>query len=136
MTVILACLGQAVEQDKRVHAIRNWRNQLIVFDDVDVMLTIEIDVGSEKFPLVHTMRGINRRTALDMHRRYGDPGQPGWQRGRAWAASPGRRGYGPDRAEVTCGSSTQARLVHLGGRWRQRRPGLPAIGRTGLAPGG
>lgn len=64
---ILACLGQAVEQDKRAHAIRNWRNQLIVFDDVDVMLTIEIDVGSEKFPLVHTMRGINRRTTLDMH---------------------------------------------------------------------
>jgi pyruvate/2-oxoglutarate dehydrogenase complex dihydrolipoamide acyltransferase (E2) component len=65
---MLACLGQAVEQDKRVHAMRNWRNQLIVFDDVDVMLTIEIDVGTEKFPLVHTMRGINRRTALDMHR--------------------------------------------------------------------
>ncbi len=65
---MLACLGQAVEQDKRVHAIRNWRNQLIVFDDVDVMLTIEIDVGSEKFPLIHTMRGINRRTALEMHR--------------------------------------------------------------------
>jgi pyruvate/2-oxoglutarate dehydrogenase complex dihydrolipoamide acyltransferase (E2) component len=65
---MLACLGQAVDQDKRVHAIRNWRNQLIVFDDVDVMLTIEIDVGSEKFPLVHTLRGINRRTALDMHR--------------------------------------------------------------------
>ena len=64
---MLACLGQAVEQDKRVHAMRNWRNQLIVFDDVDVMLTIEIDVGSEKFPLVHTMRGVNRRTALDMH---------------------------------------------------------------------
>ncbi|HSN78278.1 MAG TPA: 2-oxo acid dehydrogenase subunit E2 [Anaerolineae bacterium] len=64
---VLACLGQAVEQDKRVHAIRNWRDQLIVFDDVDVMLTIEIDVGSEKFPLVHTLRGINRRTALDMH---------------------------------------------------------------------
>ena len=65
---MLACLGQAVEQDERVHAIRNWRNQLIVFDDVDVMLTIEIDVGSEKFPLVHTMRGINRRSALDIHR--------------------------------------------------------------------
>lgn len=65
---ILACLGQAVEQDKRVHAMRNWRNQLVVFDDVDVMLTIEIDVGQEKFPLIHTMRSVNRRTAQDMHR--------------------------------------------------------------------
>jgi pyruvate/2-oxoglutarate dehydrogenase complex dihydrolipoamide acyltransferase (E2) component len=64
---MLACVGQAVEQDKRVHAIRNWRNRLIVFDDVDVMLTIEIDVGAEKFPLVHTMRGINRRSVRSMH---------------------------------------------------------------------
>lgn len=65
---VLACLGQAVEQDKRVHACRNWRNQLIVFDDVDVMLTIEIDVGPDKFPLIHTLRAVNRRTADDMHR--------------------------------------------------------------------
>jgi pyruvate/2-oxoglutarate dehydrogenase complex dihydrolipoamide acyltransferase (E2) component len=64
---MLACLGQAVEQDKRVHAMRNWRNQLIVFDDVDVMITIEIDAGSEKFPLVHAMRAVNRRSVRSMH---------------------------------------------------------------------
>jgi len=64
---VLACLGQAVEQDKRVHACRNWRNQLIVFDDVDVMLSIEIDVGGEKFPLVHPVRAVNRRTVRSIH---------------------------------------------------------------------
>jgi pyruvate/2-oxoglutarate dehydrogenase complex dihydrolipoamide acyltransferase (E2) component len=63
----LACLGEAVEQDKRVHACRNWRNQLIIFDDVDVLLSIEIDVGQEKFPLVHTMRAVNRRTVRSIH---------------------------------------------------------------------
>lgn len=66
---VLVCLGQAVEQDKRVHACRNWRNQLIVFDEVDVMLSIEIDVadGQEKFPLVHPVRAVNRRTVRSIH---------------------------------------------------------------------
>jgi pyruvate/2-oxoglutarate dehydrogenase complex dihydrolipoamide acyltransferase (E2) component len=64
---VLACLGQAVEQDKRVHAILNWRRQLIVFDDVDVMITVEIDAGGEKFPLIHTMRAVNRRSVRSMH---------------------------------------------------------------------
>ena len=64
---ILACLGEAVNQDKGVHACLNWRNQLIIFDDVDVMLSIEIDVGEEKFPLVHSVRAVNRRMVRDMH---------------------------------------------------------------------
>lgn len=68
---ILACLGQAVEADKRVHAYRTWRNQVIVFDDVDVMLSVEIDLGDgqghEKFPLSHTVRGVNRRTIRSIH---------------------------------------------------------------------
>ena len=84
ITVILACLGQAVEQDERVHAIRNWHNQLIVFDDVDVMLTIEMDVGSEKFPLVRT--SARHQPAYSAGHAPGDtldPGQPGRQRGRA-----------------------------------------------------
>jgi pyruvate/2-oxoglutarate dehydrogenase complex dihydrolipoamide acyltransferase (E2) component len=64
---VLACLGQAVAQDRRVHALLNWRNQLILFDDVDVMITIEIERDGEKFPLVHTLRAVNRRSPRQMH---------------------------------------------------------------------
>jgi hypothetical protein len=34
---IVACFAQAVDQDRRVQAYRNWRNQLIVFEEVDVV---------------------------------------------------------------------------------------------------
>src|SRR5574342_1099955 len=33
---IIACLGKAIDQNKRMHAYRDWRNRLIIFDEVDV----------------------------------------------------------------------------------------------------
>ena len=32
---IVTCLGKAVEEHKMVHAYRDWRNRLILFDEVD-----------------------------------------------------------------------------------------------------
>lgn len=63
----LACIGKAVAEDRRVHAVRDWRNRLIIFDDVDVLITVEIDAGAEKFPLVHTVRAVNLRTVRSIH---------------------------------------------------------------------
>ena len=64
---VLACIGQAVAQDKLVHAYRNWRNQLIIFDEVDVLIAIEVETGERTFPLVHPVRAVNRRTVGDIH---------------------------------------------------------------------
>ena len=32
----IACLGQAAAENPRVQAYRDWRNRLVIFDDVDV----------------------------------------------------------------------------------------------------
>jgi pyruvate/2-oxoglutarate dehydrogenase complex dihydrolipoamide acyltransferase (E2) component len=64
---ILACIGQAVAQDKRIHAMRDWRNRLIIFDDVDALIAVEIPAGESTFPLLHPIRAINRRSADDIH---------------------------------------------------------------------
>jgi pyruvate/2-oxoglutarate dehydrogenase complex dihydrolipoamide acyltransferase (E2) component len=64
---VLACTGRAVDEDRSVHAYKDWRNRLIVFDEVDVVITVEIGLGDEKFPLVHVVRGVDRRTVREMH---------------------------------------------------------------------
>ncbi|HBY94578.1 MAG TPA: dehydrogenase [Chloroflexi bacterium] len=64
---IIACVGRAVDMDRSVHAYRNWRNQLIVFDDVDILIAIEIPAGDRTFPLLHPIRAANRRSARDIH---------------------------------------------------------------------
>ncbi|HEX9000714.1 MAG TPA: 2-oxo acid dehydrogenase subunit E2, partial [Blastocatellia bacterium] len=63
---VIACLGQAVEANKGVHAYRNWRNQLIIFDEVDVVTYIEVDLEDRKFPLAYIVRAINRKTMREI----------------------------------------------------------------------
>lgn len=64
---VIACLGQAVEAHKGINAYRNWRNQLFIFDDVDVMTYIEVEMNEQKFPLGHIVRAVNRKTWREIH---------------------------------------------------------------------
>ena len=64
---VIACLGKAVDENKRVHAYRDWRNRLIVFDEVDVNMVVEIDMQGRKVVLPHFVRAANKRTIQDIH---------------------------------------------------------------------
>lgn len=63
----LACLGRAIEPNKRMHAYRNWRNQLIIFDEVDVNMLFEVDVDGKKTIRPHILRGVNKKTVRQLH---------------------------------------------------------------------
>jgi pyruvate/2-oxoglutarate dehydrogenase complex dihydrolipoamide acyltransferase (E2) component len=62
---IVKCLAQAIEQDRRVQAYRNWRNQLIVFADVDVVALIEAERAGVAIP--HIIRAANRKSFSEIH---------------------------------------------------------------------
>jgi pyruvate/2-oxoglutarate dehydrogenase complex dihydrolipoamide acyltransferase (E2) component len=62
---IVECLAQAIQSHPNVNAYRNWRNQLIVFQDVDVVTMIEAEKGSVAIP--HIIRGANRKTLYEIH---------------------------------------------------------------------
>ena len=59
---ILACLGKAMEMNKHMHAYRNWRSQLIIFDEVDVNTLFEVEVDGKKTIRPHILRGVNKKT--------------------------------------------------------------------------
>jgi 2-oxoacid dehydrogenases acyltransferase (catalytic domain) len=63
----LACLGKAIDQDKQMHAYRNWRNQFILFDEVDVNMLFEVEVDGEKTIRPHILRGVNKRGIREIH---------------------------------------------------------------------
>ncbi|MBN1267595.1 MAG: 2-oxo acid dehydrogenase subunit E2 [Anaerolineales bacterium] len=63
----LACLGKAIEEDKQVHAYRNRRNQLVVFEDVDVNMLFEVEVEGEKMIRPHIFRGVNHMSIREIH---------------------------------------------------------------------
>lgn len=63
----LTCLGKAIEEDKSMHAYRDWRNRLITFDEVDVNMLFEVEVDGEKTIRPHILRGVNKRSLLEIH---------------------------------------------------------------------
>lgn len=63
----LSCLGKAIDQDKQVHAYRNWRQQLIIFDEVDVNMLFEVEVDGKKTIRPHILRGVNKKGIRELH---------------------------------------------------------------------
>jgi hypothetical protein len=57
-----------VGQHEAMHAYRNWRNQLILFDDVDVQtfFAVSTESAGEKI-LPHILRATNRRSVRELH---------------------------------------------------------------------
>lgn len=64
---ITACLGQAVAMNKHMHAYRNWRGQLVIFDDVDVNTMFEVEVDGRKMVRPHIIRAANEKTFRELH---------------------------------------------------------------------
>lgn len=64
---VLHCVGAAVAEDKMIHACRNWRGRLVLFDDVDVNTIIEIELEGRRFPLAYVVRAVNRRSVRELH---------------------------------------------------------------------
>ena len=65
---VMACLGKAVDMNKYMHAMRNWRGQLVLFDEVDVNTMIEVELEGRKIPIPHIFRAVNKRTYRDVNR--------------------------------------------------------------------
>ena len=64
---VIACLVKAIDQNKRMHAYRDWRNRLIIFDEVDVNTMVEAEAGGRKRVIPHWVRAANKRTLRDIH---------------------------------------------------------------------
>lgn len=64
---VLHCVGAAVAQEPAIHACRDWRGRLLLFDDVDVNTLIEIELEGKRFPLAYVVRAVNRRSLRELH---------------------------------------------------------------------
>lgn len=57
---LILCLSKAIEQNKEVQAFLDWRNRLVVYDDVNVTTMIEIDSERGKIVMPRLIHGANR----------------------------------------------------------------------------
>lgn len=123
----VACVGRAVDDDRLVHAYRNWRNQLVVFDEVDVLIAIEVTAGERTFPLVHPIRRVNKRSVHDItaeiRAMQSDPEQ------RVRAHSPVLRWF---YYLPTFGRRLVYRVVERNPRWRKQYSGTVGLTSVGM----
>jgi pyruvate/2-oxoglutarate dehydrogenase complex dihydrolipoamide acyltransferase (E2) component len=65
---LIHCLAQAIDLNRHMHAYRDWRNRLIIFDDVDVSAPIEQSIGDKKQVVPIIIRSANKKGLLELHR--------------------------------------------------------------------
>jgi pyruvate/2-oxoglutarate dehydrogenase complex dihydrolipoamide acyltransferase (E2) component len=65
---IIACVGQAVDENKAVHALRLGSSRVIHFADVDVLTWVERDVGGQQIILPYICRSANHKSVDQVHR--------------------------------------------------------------------
>jgi pyruvate/2-oxoglutarate dehydrogenase complex dihydrolipoamide acyltransferase (E2) component len=63
---ILYCIAQAVSEHKAVHALRESKNNRIIFDEVDISVIVEKEVNGEKVPLPIVIRNANAKNASEI----------------------------------------------------------------------
>jgi pyruvate/2-oxoglutarate dehydrogenase complex dihydrolipoamide acyltransferase (E2) component len=64
---MLACLGQAIDMNRYMHACRDWRGRLILFDEVDVNTLFEVEVDGKREIRPHILRGVNKKSFRAIH---------------------------------------------------------------------
>jgi hypothetical protein len=64
---IITCLAKAVESHPHVHAYRDWRNRLVIFQDVNVNTMMEVEMDGHKVPMPHIFKAVNRRSFGEVH---------------------------------------------------------------------
>lgn len=63
----IRCLGKAVDENKMLHALRKGRSRLVLFDEVDVVTNIEVEVDGHKIVKPYVVRAANRKTFRQIH---------------------------------------------------------------------
>ncbi len=64
---IILCLSKAIEKNPHMHAFRNWRNQLVIFEDVNINSMVEIDRNGKKIPIPHIFKAVNQKSYVEIH---------------------------------------------------------------------
>ncbi len=69
---IVKCIADAIDQHKAVHALRYHRNEVLIFDNIDVSIPIEREIGGKRMPMPYVIRQANRKQLQDIHREITD----------------------------------------------------------------
>jgi pyruvate/2-oxoglutarate dehydrogenase complex dihydrolipoamide acyltransferase (E2) component len=63
---LLYCFIKTVDEKKELHAIKDWRRRLVIFDSIDVFVPVEITYKNERVLFFKIIRSSNFKTMEEM----------------------------------------------------------------------
>lgn len=66
MAWLVKCIGTAVSEHREAAAFLKSNNSMLVFNDVDISITVEKDINGYKVPLPLVMRNVTAKSILDI----------------------------------------------------------------------
>jgi len=64
---LIYCLSRAIEKNPHLHAYRNWKGQLVIFEDVNINTMVEIERDGRRIPIPLQFKAANRKSLADIH---------------------------------------------------------------------
>lgn len=67
-TYIAKSLACAIDEDRSMHAYRHGKSKLVVFDEIDLSVMVERDIGGGTLPVAYIVRTANRKSIGDINK--------------------------------------------------------------------
>lgn len=64
---LLTCIGKATSEHKAVHSIMQGRKKIVIFDDVDISITVEKSINGIKAPMPLVIRKTNEKNIFQIN---------------------------------------------------------------------
>ena len=64
---VLCCYAQAINENKPMNAYRKGRQNLMVFDDVDVAVMVEKEIEGQLQPIHYILRAANKKSLEEIN---------------------------------------------------------------------
>lgn len=125
---VVGTFARAVAEHPFVHALRDWRGRLVIFEQVDVAVSVEVELEGRSFPLSHIVRsaestsiaGITHQIRLVQESPIDSPSLQHVRAAKSFVALPGfiRR--------------VLLRLLYRLPEWHQRIMGTTGVSSVGM----
>lgn len=63
---LIHCISKTVEQYKEIHGVRKGKQNVIIFDDIDISIMIERNLNGKKVPLPYVIRKANEKSIISI----------------------------------------------------------------------
>ncbi|GAB3040648.1 hypothetical protein GCM10025298_32610 [Natronobiforma cellulositropha] len=122
---LVHCLGQALDEHPEIQSYRDWWGRIVRFEDVDVMVIVELPIDGGHLGVPHVIRAVNRRPLESVHDEIRAVQSDSGEHRQSTAATLGLRLPGPIRRQFW-------RLPTLSPRRWKRVAGTVAVTAVGM----